>query len=104
MWFINGKTQHGYLLGKMSYVCDRFLEMRHLRAYLDPSLHEKQYGHQSRIRLQALKSFSLQLNAGVQNILNSFQTDFDSGADRDSGYMYGPTLPRAFFFDVKLVY
>ena len=52
MWFINGKTQHGYLLGKMSYVCDRFLEMGHLRAYLDPSLHEKQYGHQGRIRLQ----------------------------------------------------
>ena len=50
------------------------------------------------------KSFSLQLNAGVQNILNSFQTDFDSEADRDSGYMYGPTLPRAFFFGVKLVY
>ena len=52
MWFINGKTQHGYLLGKMSYVCDRFLEMRHLRAYLAPTLHEKQYGHQGRIRLQ----------------------------------------------------
>ena len=50
------------------------------------------------------KSFSLQLNAGIQNILNSFQTDFDSGADRDSGYMYGPTLPRTFFFGVKLVY
>ena len=100
------KTQHGYLLGKMSYVCDRFLEMRHLRAYLAPSLHEKQYGHQGRIRLdfKLYKSFSLQLNAGVQNILNSFQTDFDSGADRDSGYMYGPTLPRAFFIGVKLVY
>lgn len=50
------------------------------------------------------KSFSLQLNAGVQNILNSFQRDFDSGADRDSGYMYGPALPRTFFFGVKLVY
>lgn len=50
------------------------------------------------------RSFSLQLNAGAQNILNSFQTDFDSGADRDSGYMYGPPLPRAFFFGVKLVY
>ena len=30
--------------------------------------------------------------------------DFDSGADRDSGYMYGPTLPRTFFFGVKLSY
>ena len=49
-------------------------------------------------------SFSLQLNAGIQNIFNSFQRDFDSGADRDSGYIYGPTLPRAFFLGVKLVY
>lgn len=50
------------------------------------------------------RSFSLQLNAGVQNIFNSFQKDFDSGADRDSGYIYGPTLPRTFFFGVKLMY
>ena len=50
------------------------------------------------------KSFSLQLNAGAQNIFNSFQKDFDSGADRDSGYMYGPTLPRTFFLGVKLMY
>jgi outer membrane receptor for ferrienterochelin and colicins len=50
------------------------------------------------------KSFSLQLNAGVQNIFNSFQNDFDSGEDRDSGYIYGPTLPRAFFFGIKLIY
>ena len=49
-------------------------------------------------------SFNLQLNAGVQNIFNSFQKDFDSGADRDSGYMYGPTLPRTIFFGVKLAY
>ena len=49
-------------------------------------------------------SFSLQLNAGVQNIFNSFQRDFDSGADRDSGYIYGPTLPRTFYLGVKLNY
>ena len=49
-------------------------------------------------------SFSLQLNAGLQNVFNAFQNDFDSGADRDSGYIYGPTLPRTFFFGVKLVY
>ena len=50
------------------------------------------------------KSFSLQMNAGVQNIFNSFQKDFDSGSDRDSGYMYGPTLPRTLFFGIKLMY
>ena len=49
-------------------------------------------------------SFSLQLNAGVQNMLNSFQKDFDCGPDRDSGYIYGPTLPRSFFFGVRLDY
>lgn len=50
------------------------------------------------------RSFSLQINAGVQNMFNSFQNDFDSGADRDSGYIYGPTLPRNFFFGIKLMY
>jgi outer membrane receptor for ferrienterochelin and colicins len=32
--------------------------------------------------------------AGVKNILNSYQSDFDIGIDRDPGYMYGPGLPR----------
>ena len=38
----------------------------------------------------------LQLNAGVQNIFNSYQNDFDQGPLRDSGYIYGPSLPRTF--------
>ena len=50
------------------------------------------------------QSCNLQLNAGVQNIFNSFQRDFDHGADRDSGYIYGPTLPRCFYFGIKLTY
>ena len=53
---------------------------------------------------RVFRSFKLQLNAGVQNMLNSFQKDFDSGADRDSGYIYGPTLPRSFFFGIRLDY
>ena len=47
---------------------------------------------------------TLQLNAGIQNMFNSFQKDFDSGADRDSGYMFGPTLPRCFYLGIKLEY
>lgn len=43
----------------------------------------------------------LQLNAGVQNVFNSFQSDFDSGITRDAGYIYGPTLPRSFFAGLK---
>ncbi len=44
----------------------------------------------------------LQLNAGVQNVLNAFQKDLDRGAYRDSGYFYGPTQPRTIFFGVKI--
>ncbi len=44
----------------------------------------------------------LQLNAGVQNILNAFQNDLDRGAYRDSGYFYGPTQPRTVFFGLKI--
>lgn len=36
----------------------------------------------------------LDLSAGVSNIFNSYQRDFDLGPTRDSGYIYGPALPR----------
>lgn len=48
------------------------------------------------------KSSKLQLNGGIQNIFNSFQTDFDQGETRDAGYMYGPSLPRSFYAGLKL--
>ena len=61
-------------------------------------------GFKASYDFKVYKSFSLQLNAGVQNIFNSFQNDFDFGADRDSGYIYGPTLPRTIFMGIKLIY
>ena len=45
---------------------------------------------------------TLQVNAGLQNIFNAYQKDFDKGPDRDSGYIYGPSVPRSFFAGVKL--
>lgn len=36
----------------------------------------------------------VQIFAGIKNILNAYQSDFDTGIDRDPGYMYGPALPR----------
>ena len=45
---------------------------------------------------------NLELNAGVQNILNSFQKDLDKGEFRDSGYFYGPTQPRTYFVGIKI--
>lgn len=34
-------------------------------------------------------------NAGVINIFNMYQRDFDTGYLRDSGYIYGPMMPRS---------
>ncbi len=47
-------------------------------------------------------TIQLQINGGVQNILNSYQTDFDKGTFRDAGYIYGPTRPRTFFVGIKI--
>lgn len=44
---------------------------------------------------------NLEFFAGVQNIFNAYQSDFDIGPDRDAGYIYGPNRPRTFFFGVK---
>ena len=45
---------------------------------------------------------SLELSAGVKNLLDAYQSDIDLGAGRDSAYIYGPALPRTYFFGVKL--
>ncbi len=45
---------------------------------------------------------ALQLQAGVRNVFNAYQSDFDLGAERDSGYIYGPVMPRNFFLGVKV--
>ncbi|MCM1037382.1 MAG: TonB-dependent receptor [Bacteroides sp.] len=38
---------------------------------------------------------TLDINAGVDNLFNSYQRDFDTGYLRDSGYIYGPAAPRS---------
>lgn len=48
------------------------------------------------------KEITLQFNGGVQNLFNAYQKDFDRGADRDSGYVYGPSLPRSWFVGARL--
>lgn len=50
------------------------------------------------------KSVTLQVNAGVQNIFNSYQDDFDKYEKRDAGYIYGPGIPRSYFIGCKISY
>lgn len=44
----------------------------------------------------------LEINGGVQNIFNQIQKDYDRGPNRDSEYIYGPTLPRTYFVGIKI--
>jgi outer membrane receptor for ferrienterochelin and colicins len=45
---------------------------------------------------------TMQLFTGMKNIFNSYQSDFDSGIDRDPGYIYGPMSPRTFYFGLRI--
>ena len=48
------------------------------------------------------KHYTLEINAGVKNLLDHFQSDIDQGMDRDAGYVYGPAAPRTFFAGINL--
>lgn len=45
---------------------------------------------------------SVEFFGGVSNMFNQYQNDFDSGRNRDSGYIYGPAKPRNIFIGLKI--
>ncbi|MCK5134300.1 MAG: TonB-dependent receptor [Bacteroidales bacterium] len=49
-----------------------------------------------------LNGATLQVFTGMKNLFNSYQSDFDSGIDRDPGYVYGPMNPRTVYFGLKI--
>ena len=54
--------------------------------------------------LRLFTKTNLQLYCGVNNLFNAFQSDYDFGPDRDSGYIYGPTIPRSGYFGMKFTF
>ncbi|MEO0628402.1 MAG: TonB-dependent receptor, partial [Bacteroidota bacterium] len=48
------------------------------------------------------EDFHLELSGGVRNLFNSYQSEFDSGPERDSDFIYGPAAPRSLFISVKI--
>ena len=40
---------------------------------------------------------SLEYSFGIKNLTNDYQKDFDSGKERDSNFIYGPSVPRTFY-------
>ena len=52
--------------------------------------------------LPIYKHYTLELNVGIKNLLDQFQSDLDKGMDRDAGFVYGPASPRTFFAGINL--
>lgn len=48
------------------------------------------------------KHFDLTIFSGVKNIFNAYQDDFDRGKNRDSNYIYGPSMPGTLFFGLNI--
>lgn len=46
--------------------------------------------------------YKAQVYAGVQNLFDAYQDDFDRGHPRDSAYIYGPMAPRSYFAGMRL--
>ncbi len=59
-------------------------------------------GMQLKYLFDITANYKLELSGGVKNIFNQYQSSLDEGADRDAGYIYGPTLPRTYFVGVKM--
>lgn len=72
-----------------------FIQLKNTPEFFELNL---RLGYTFRIR----NHFNLEVSGGVQNMFNSFQRDFDTGPERDSDYVYGPTRPRTFFFGLKI--
>lgn len=48
-------------------------------------------------------NIKLQVNGGVKNIFDSFQSDLDYGELKDAGYIYGPAMPRTYYIGLKFM-
>lgn len=90
-----------------TYTGDMLVE--HHKGYIEENRTEKtrsflDLGFKASYDFKLYKSITLQVNAGIQNIFNAYQNDFDKTIDRDTGYIYGPTMPRSVYAGIKLGY
>lgn len=101
-WTPNNKfnmTVTGTFTGKMTVPLvvsnTGFLKLNESPAFFDLNL-------TTETQLVDTPEFKIVLNTGIKNLFNSFQNDFQSGPNRDSEYVYGPTLPRTLFLGFKI--
>jgi outer membrane receptor for ferrienterochelin and colicins len=66
-----------------------------------PSFLENSINISYLFKLKSLKN-GVELFGGVKNMFNAYQDDFDTGKNRDSNYIYGPSMPRTFYFGLLI--
>lgn len=44
---------------------------------------------------------NVEFYSGIKNIFNAYQSNFDIGKNRDSNFVFGPSLPRTFYMGMK---
>lgn len=72
-----------------------YLDMVDTESFLDLNL--KLSSH-----VEFTSNLHVTFSAGVQNVFNSYQSDFDKGPTRDADYVYGPLSPRTFFVGITM--
>ena len=80
--------------------------MPHLAGYIDRDVLETTeafFDMTLRLGYTFGETPSMEAYAGVYNILDSYQSDFDRGINRDAGYIYGPSRPRSLFGGIKVI-
>lgn len=88
-------TYTGSMLVPLIVSDSGFLELKESKQFLDINV---KVNHEMDIN----KRLHIESSVGIKNLLNSFQDDFQSGAARDAGYIYGPVLPRTLFVSIKI--
>jgi len=71
-----------------------FLQLNEVDSFFDLNL--KLESH-----IDISDNFMTTISAGVKNLFNAYQDDFDIGPTRDSDYIYGPNAPRTIFIGLK---
>ncbi len=69
-------------------------ELRESKAFFDAGL-------KITYEIKISDNILMELNSGIRNVFNSYQSDLDEGPNRDPSYIYGPTSPRTIYVGVK---
>ncbi len=71
-----------------------FLQLNKVPSFFDVNIKLEKH-------MDLSESFMTTISAGVKNLFNAYQKDFNIGPTRDSDYIYGPNSPRTIFIGLK---